>query len=107
MNYEELLHTLSQGIDFRDGEQFPHDHVLQHPEAIRALHAAVAIVRNAGSKQQTVPNTSQFQGSAWTEAEETRLIQAFHQHQKLPELAAAHGRTIGAIKSRLQRLGLI
>lgn len=42
----------------------------------------------------------------WSEAEETQLAEGLRAGQALAALAAAHGRSVGAIEARLQQLGL-
>jgi hypothetical protein len=46
-------------------------------------------------------------GRAWTPQEEEQLIQAYNERKSIADIAAAHGRTTGAITSRLVKLGLI
>jgi hypothetical protein len=47
------------------------------------------------------------QGQAWSVAEEWRLTEAFHAGATIEELAIAHQRSSGAVRKRLERLGLI
>jgi hypothetical protein len=46
-------------------------------------------------------------GANWTPEEEAQLRAGFAAHKPIPELATAHGRTVGAITARLVKLGLI
>ncbi len=45
-------------------------------------------------------------GLRWTEEEDARLIAEYKAGMKLSEIAKAHGRTNGAVISRLQRYGM-
>lgn len=47
------------------------------------------------------------QGSSWCQDEDRRVYDAFVTGCDITELARVHGRTEGAIKKRLQRLGLV
>jgi len=47
------------------------------------------------------------QGQAWSAAEERRLTEAFRAGATIDELAIAHQRSSGAVRKRLERLGLI
>ena len=53
---------------------------------------------HGGKKQTNV-------GMRWTDEEDERLIAEFRSGMKVAEIAKAHGRTKGAIRSRLQRHG--
>ena len=46
-------------------------------------------------------------GSSWTEEEDNRLKQEFEMGNKISEIAKAHERTYGAIRSRLKKQGLL
>ncbi len=43
----------------------------------------------------------------WSDAEEAELLAALRQGKAIPDLALAHGRSIGAIESRLQQMGVL
>jgi ATP-dependent DNA helicase RecQ len=46
-------------------------------------------------------------GSAWSAAEEARLVLEWKNSMPLSQIAKAHGRTRGAIQSRLKKLNLL
>ena len=46
-------------------------------------------------------------GLRWTEEEDARVIEEFKAGMKMSEIAQRHGRTNGAIRSRLQMHGLV
>ena len=54
-------------------------------------------------KQQMPPKT----GEPWTEEEDRKLLAAFDAGRALQELAAAHERTMGAVRARLLKYGRI
>ena len=93
----ELIQSLSNGIDPFTGEVFPTDHVCNQPEIIRALN----LLLNPPKRKNTPPNA----GSPWSQEEDERLMTEFDSGTPLYELAKLHGRTRGAIQSRLLLLG--
>jgi hypothetical protein len=104
-DHSELLHALSQGIDIRTGEQLPSGHILNDPDVIRALHAAVLALRKHSRRELRKKNVNQ--GTSWTQEEEARLTHAFSAGKNVQTIAQDHGRTKAAINSRLRKLGLL
>ncbi len=96
----EYLTTLADGIDPATGEILPEGHICNRGDTVRALYA---VLQSAGKKKERKlpPNA----GQPWTQEEEQRLLTSYHAGQTIAQLATAHGRTRGAIESRLQRLG--
>ena len=105
----EIVRALADGRDPATGHQFPPDSPYQQADTVRALHVALEAMEK-GNQQRAArpvdPNKPKV-GTAWTPEEETRLSEAFAAQKPIPEIAAAHGRTKGAITSRLVKLGLI
>lgn len=103
----DLLRTLANGRDFRTGEPFPPDHVLNAPQTIRALHWILeqhAMLKHAVKE---VKPKLPHQGDAWSDEEDELLRSSFAQALTLDEIARGHGRTPAGISSRLKKLGLI
>ena len=48
----------------------------------------------------------EYKGKPWTDIEDDKLRDEFKSKIKLSDIAAEHGRTRGAIESRLDHLGL-
>lgn len=46
-------------------------------------------------------------GAKWTDEEDNKLIEEFKNGKSVTELASIHGRTKGAIRSRLRKLGVV
>ena len=123
----DILRSLADGRDPATGEQFPPNSPYQQADTVRALFLAVDALDNsarrarrqaARSERAAGPNMSGQErrpvdpnrpklGTAWTAEEEAQLRQEFAAHKPIPEIAAAHGRTHGAITARLIKLGLI
>ena len=81
---KELLSALADGIDPFTGELLPQNHVCNQPEMIRAFHEVLNVIPSP--KKKSLPRNA---GKPWTEIEEE------------------HGRSKGAIESRLADLGKI
>lgn len=114
-----ILRSLADGRDPANGEQFPPNSPYQQADTVRALLMAVNALDNAarrarrqalrpeGAPHRAIdPNRPKI-GASWSPEEEQQLRDAFAAHKPIPEIAAAHGRTQGAITARLIKLGLI
>ena len=102
-----LLARLAEGIDPFTGEVLPNEHLLQHPQVVRALFHAIHALERQGKKTQRDSSLPANAGSAWTKQEDEELIQDFDSKTSIPDIAQKHSRTKGAITSRLVRLGKI
>lgn len=103
-----IIEALAQGVDPETGaEVLPQDSLLQRPAVIRALFCASQALTTAERKKKPADAASGNAGSAWTEEEDRRLLDAFDQGSTVDQLAHAHGRSKGGIASRLVRLGRI
>lgn len=101
----EIIRSLAAGADPLTGEAFPADSPYQQPDIIRALHIAATALQQAASsarKNQSLPPAT---GKPWTAEEDQELIAAFESGSTPKQLAAAHQRTNGAVRSRLMKLG--
>jgi putative nucleic acid modification protein with dual OB domain len=95
-----IIDALVNGADPYSGEPLPLNGPLSNPDTIKALRAASAALR---SPRELLDNA----GKPWDTEEETRLVAAFDAGQTMKAMARAHGRTRGAIKARLIKLGKI
>lgn len=115
-----ILQALADGLDPATGQPFPPDSPYQRADTVRALHAALDALRApacpvpATGASPSEPKPSRpvdpdkpAAGQKWTPEEDQRLRDGFLAHPFIPELAAAHGRTRGALTSRLTKLGLL
>lgn len=100
-----LLERLADGIDPFTGEVLPDEHLLQHPQVVRALFHAIRAVERKGQEVQRDRSLPANAGSAWTKEEEQKLIERFDAKTSVTEIARLHGRSKGAIASRLVHLG--
>jgi hypothetical protein len=116
---KDILKSLADGRDPATGEQFPPNSPYPQADPVRALFMAVDALDNSArrARRQTLrpegapqrpidPNRPKI-GASWSPEEEQQLRDAFAAHKPIPEIAATHGRTQGAITARLVKLGLI
>ena len=104
-----ILRALADGRDPSSGAPLGAQSVFQRPEVIRALFAAVLALDAPHASADDTPKTrpTSGAGSPWTSEEEQRLSAGFHAGVSPAEIGREHGRTAGAITSRLVKLGLI
>lgn len=98
----ELLSALADGVDPFTWEVLSQDHVCNQPEMIRAFHELLKV--NSSSKKKALPSNA---GKPWTEIEEEKLLDEFDHGMTSSAIAKEHGRSRGAIESRLAALGKI
>ena len=102
-----ILKSLADGLDPATGAPFPPDSPYQQTDTVRALHAALEALDDPPERRRPAnPDRPQL-GLKWTPEEEQRLRDAFTAKTTIPAIAAAHGRSAGAITSRLVKLSLI
>lgn len=99
---KELLSALADGIDPFTGEILPQSHVCNQPEMIRALHEVLNAI--PATKKKNPPRNA---GKPWTEIEEEKILDEFDSGMTTSAIAKEHGRSSGAIESRLADLGKI
>lgn len=99
MNY---LHTTKKGRE-KVFEIIRESNVFKNTSEIRLIPSEP----EANLHRDRPDQNEQRHGQAWTSSEEKELILAFKAGKSIPEIALLHGRTDGAIKSRLQKLDLI
>jgi hypothetical protein len=102
-----VVRSLANGADPTTGEVFPAESAYQRPDVVRALYEAASALqrqeRFERRRQQMPPKT----GQPWQEDEDRKLLAAFDAGRALQELAAAHERTMGAVRARLLKYGRI
>ena len=98
----ELLSVLADGVDPFTGEILPQNHVCNQPEMIRAFHEILRTVPPQRKKDS--PCNA---GKPWTAEEEEKLLDEFEAGEAVSAMAREHGRSKGAIETRLADLGKI
>lgn len=101
----EIISALANGIDPYTGEVMSKDSPYQNPDTVRALFLALKGLGALESREKRVNNLPGNAGKPWSHEEEQELITAFDQGISIKELSVKHGRTHGAIQSRLIKMG--
>lgn len=102
-----ILRALADGVDPHTGEVFPAGSPYQHADTVRALIAAVSALESAEERAAKKDELPAQAGKPWSDEEDAHLREGFAARTSAGDLAEAHNRTSGAIRSRLARLGLI
>lgn len=99
---KEIVSALAEGVDPTTGEILPENSVYNKGDVVRALYAVLKHLDEKSTKNTPHKNA----GKPWTNIEDDHLKDAFMSGVKISEIAKEHGRTYGAIESRLDLLGL-
>ena len=94
-----ILESLANGVDPGSGARIPLD-AFHSGDTVRALFAATSLLKDT----QVAPKRGKA-GARWTEEEDVRLCSEFDGGDSISKIAVLHGRTSGAITSRLVKLG--
>lgn len=107
----DIVRHLADGVDPHTGEILPADTPYQHPDTVRALYRALEAMAasrersdRAAARARRLPPAA---GTPWTSEEDDLLRHEFAVEDSITAIAGKHGRTQGAINSRLMRLGLL
>ena len=103
----DILKLLADGVHPVTGEQLDKNHLINEPDVIRALNAAVEALISEEKKIRRQRDLPERVGKPWSEQEDQALIKAFDSGISLNDLVDKHQRTRGAIRTRLVRLGKI
>ncbi len=110
----EVLAALAEGLDPLTGEALPASSPCHHPRVVRALYSALQLINPTPATSAALVEAQGIgegrpanAGKPWDQAEDDWLARDFISGGSLGELAGRHGRTTGAIESRLCRLGLL
>jgi hypothetical protein len=102
-----IVGPLADGFCPFTGEALPAEGLFQRAEVARALYVAVRALEKAAAGERTSRSLPPQAGRPWTAKEDQQLGAEFDAGKPPAELARLHGRTLGAIHSRLMRLGKI
>ncbi|HTT01624.1 MAG TPA: hypothetical protein VMG11_05990 [Steroidobacteraceae bacterium] len=107
LDARQVLQALVQGFDPLTGAELAAGTVLQQPQVIGALLAAIAALESYAARTRRRAQLPQNVGRPWTAGEEQQLATAFRSGEPLTQIAGHHCRTLAAIEARLERLGLL
>lgn len=105
MNIEEailILETLLSGINPDTGEVISSKNIYSSTKVRQAINFVIIQLDSKRGKIK-YPNS----GKVWEKEEDLSLSKEFYEDIPLHEISKIHGRTLGAINSRLLKLGLI
>lgn len=97
---KEILEILADGINPMTGEVLPPEDACNQADVVRALHAVLSAIPASKTKPQPVNA-----GKPWTPEEENDVVKAYDSGKSVSAIAKEHGRSKGAIESRLVALG--
>ena len=100
-----VIYSLARGIDPATGEVLNTDSVLNDPKVIRALFLAATALDGWKCDRKKIDPITKNAGLPWSSEEDTELLELFDSGKDIDSIALTHGRTVGAIKSRLIRHG--
>src|SRR5438105_11207108 len=98
-----VVRSLANGVDPETGEVFPAESAYQRPIVVRALYEAASALERQERFERRKAQLPAKTGEPWTEEEDRKLLAAFDAGRALQELAAAHERTMGAVRAPRRR----
>lgn len=102
-----VLQDLIRGVHPATGVDLPSGSVAHDPTVMRALLAAIASLNENVAREARRKSLPPSIGKSWSEEEKQQLIKEFESGMPPEAIAQAHGRTLRAIESRLEVMGLI
>jgi hypothetical protein len=102
-----IVRSLANGVDPESGEVFPVGSACQKPIIVRALYEAASALEKLERFERRKSQMPLKTGEPWSEDEDRRLLTQFDAGKGLQEIAAAHERTMGAVRARLLKYGRI
>ena len=104
---KKIIDALANGIDPETGEILPSQSTFNSPQVIRALFVAVSALDKAARRADRDTALPKNAGRSWSDEEDKQFLVIFDSGTPVKEIESRHGRTLGAITSRLVRLGRI
>jgi hypothetical protein len=102
-----IIRTLADGIDPFTGEVYPPASPYQNPQTLKALFLAISALEKEQKRLRRQGDLPANAGRPWSEDEAGNLLESFDAGKTIEELSTLHGRTPGAIRARLMRMGKI
>ena len=102
----QILQSLLQGIDPFTGQKRPAATVRRQAAALRALLEDDRAPEPGAARPARRAKRPRNVGRRWDDQEQRRLIDGFMAGDTFGVLADRHGRTLRAIETRLEKLGL-
>ena len=102
-----IIKTTAEGVNPFTGEVFPPDSVYQHPEMVRALYRAVAVMEARYKWEEKKKQLPENAGKPWTDEDDRQLTSEYDSGVKIRDLARKFKRTYKSIEARLEMHGKI
>jgi hypothetical protein len=100
-----IVEALADGVHPMTGDELDEASIFKDPKVRRALSAAKEAMEKQGRRESRRTSLPKKAGQPWSEEEDAELVGSFEGGVGFTELAREHGRTDGAIRSRLTKLG--
>ena len=100
-----IVEALADGVHPMTGDELDEASIFKDPKVRRALSAAKEAMEKQGRRDARRISLPKQAGQSWSEEEDAELAGCFEGGAGFAELAGKHGRTEGAIRSRLTKLG--
>ena len=102
-----IVRALADGVNPFTGEAYPDASPYAEPRALRALYTAIDLMSQEVEREKRRSRLPANFGKPWSEGEDRALAAGFDAGSPMVELARKHGRTAGAIRLRLEKLGKV
>ena len=106
-NAKRVLTALIDGVHPETGAELKNESILQSVDVLRCLMTARDALATVEARELRRAQLPSGVGKAWTEEEKRQLVSEFQAGEALENIAQRHCRTVRAIESRLERMGLI
>ncbi len=100
-----IVESLADGVHPMTGDELDEASIFKDPKVRRALSAAKEAMEKQGRREARRTSLPKKAGNPWSEEEDAELVATYEGGAGFAELAKLHGRTGGAIRSRLTKLG--
>ncbi len=100
-----IIEALADGVHPMTADDLGETSILHDPKVRRALAAARDALAREGRRDARRASLPKKAGQPWSAEEDAVLVERFENGTGFGELATRHGRTEGAIRSRLTKLG--
>lgn len=103
----DIVSKMAAGVHPETGDAVASDSPYLHPQAVRALHVAIAAMEFQQERERTRRFLPANAGKPWTSQEDAQICDEVKQGIGFQEIAKLHSRTVGSIVARLVRMGTI
>ena len=101
-----IVAALANGVDPHTGEVMQMEGPFQNPNTVTALFLAIKGLQLLERKEKRSDRLPLSAGKPWTISNDEELVKEFDTGRTIKELSEEHGRTVGAIRSRLVKVKL-